>query len=209
MGRRMKIYGPKSLVPVNDEQTILSRQLELIDSCFKRYEIILVGGFQHEKLESKITSKVKFIVNKEYERTNVLHSIGLGLNKVTTDKVLIIYGDLVFNRECLFLPFNKESAIVVADSMKQEEVGCIANDDILENIFYKLASKWAQIGFFTGQELELLKEIAKNPVNNMWFGFEAINKIISRGGQFKVFSPDNARAVDIDSSYDLKLMESI
>ncbi len=209
LGRRMKIYGPKSLVQVNETQTILSRQLELIDSCFKRYEVVLVGGFQHEKLFSKVDSKVKLVVNEDYEGTNVIHSIGLALNKISTEKVLLVYGDLVFNKECLSLPFYKESAIVVSDTMKDEEVGCIVNDSQLENIFYKLPSKWAQISYFTGQELNLLKQIAKNPVNKMWFGFEAINKIIGMGGAFKVLAPKNGRAVDIDSSYDLKLMDSI
>lgn len=209
MGRRMKIYGPKSLVQINDKETILSRQIDLVNKCFKRNEIILVGGFQHEKLVNKISSKVKLIFNKDYEKTNVLHSIGLALNKVSTEKVLIIYGDLVFNQDCILLPFNKESAVVVSSTMKSDEVGCISNEDMLENIFYKLPNKWAQIAFFTGLELTLLKELAKNPANNMWFGFEAINDIITSGGTFKTFCPENARAVDIDSSYDLKLMESI
>ncbi len=138
VGRRMKIYGPKSLVPVNDTQTILSRQLELIDSCFKRYEIILVGGFQHEKLLGKINPKIKLVINTDYEETNIVHSIGLALNKVSTDKVVIIHGDLVFNKACLLLPFYKESAVVVSETMKQEEVGCVINEDVLEHIFYKL-----------------------------------------------------------------------
>ena len=209
MGRRMKIYGPKSLVQVDQKDTILSRQIKLVNKYFRHNEIILVAGFQHEKLKNKIQNKVKLVVNKNYEDTNVLHSIGLGLNKVTTEKVLIIYGDLVFNKECLILPFYKESSVVLCDYMKSDEVGCISNDGILENIFYKLSNKWAQIAYFTGQELEILKQIAKNDSNSMWFGFEAINKIMCAGGIFKTLTPVYGKAVDIDSSYDLKLMEGI
>lgn len=208
LGKRMKIYGPKSLVKINDEHTILSKQIEIINSCFKHCEIIVVGGYQFDKLSSNVKN-VRFIYNKDYESTNVLYSIGLGLKKAKTNKVLIIYGDLVFNKECIDLPFNKESAVVVSSIMKDEEVGCIYNNGVLENVFYKIPTKWAQIAFFTGPELDILKQILKQEKTSYWFGFEAINDIITRGGIFKVFEPINGRAVDIDSSYDLKLMEQI
>ncbi len=92
--------------------------------------------------------------------------------------------------------------------MKEEEVGCIYYNDLLENMFHRLPKKWAQIAYFTGEELRALKNICKEPKADYWFGFEAINNILYSGGKFKVFAPENAQAIDIDSSYDLKLMES-
>ena len=208
LGKRMKIYGPKSLVKINDNHTILSNQIEIINSCFRHCEILVVGGYQYEKLESD-AKNVKFLYNPDYETTNVLHSISIGLKKSKTNKVLVIYGDLVFNQECLDLPFLKESAVVVSKIMKDEEVGCIYNDGMLESVFYKIPTKWAQIAFFTGWELDLLNNIARQEKNAYWFGFEAINEIINKGGRFRVFEPEEGRAVDIDSSYDLKLLEKI
>jgi choline kinase len=208
LGKRMKIYGPKSLVKINDDHTILSNQIEIINSCFRHCEIIVVGGYQYDKLESA-AKNVRFVYNSDYETTNVLHSIAMGLKKSKTNKVLVIYGDLVFNKECIDLPFLKESAVVVSSIMKDEEVGCIYNDGILESVFYRIPTKWAQIAFFTGRELDLLNSIAKQENNMYWFGFEAINEIINKGGIFKVFEPEEGRAVDIDSSYDLKLLEKI
>lgn len=205
LGRRMKVYGPKSLIKINDTDTILSHQINIINSCFNRCEIIVVGGFQFNKLHSDVEN-VRFIFNPEYEETNVIYSIGLGLKRARTEKVLIIYGDLVFNLDCVNLPFYKESAVVISDTMKTEEVGCIFNNNVLDSIFYKLPNKWAHIAFFTGYELALLYSICLNESNSIWYGFEAINNIIASGGQFGVFHPNNARAVDIDSSYDLKLI---
>lgn len=202
MGRRMKIYGPKSLIAINKKHTILSKQLMSINACFRRNETFLVGGFEHNKLPH--IGGIKLLYNPEYERTNVLHSINIALKKIKNNKVIIIYGDLVFNKACLNLPFYKESAIVVSNTMKDEEVGCVVQDGKLEHMFYGLPNKWSQIAFFTGKELELLRHIAHN---KMWFGFEAINEIITHGGNFKVFTPKNGRAVDIDCSYDLKLLD--
>lgn len=208
LGKRMKIYGPKSLININDEQTILSKQLDDINAVFKKCEIIVIGGYEYNKLHSDYKN-VKFIFNSKYETTNVLYSIGIGINKAKTDKVLVVYGDLVFNQECINLPFNKESAIVVSSGMKDEEVGCIYNHGLLESLFYKLPKKWAQISFFTGKELQMLKAILKEPRHEYLFGFEAINIIVNQGGVFKVYEPTNGFAIDIDSSYDLKLLEKI
>lgn len=208
LGKRMKTYGPKSLININDEETILSRQIDSINAVFKKSEIIIVGGYEHHKLNSNVKN-TRFIYNDKFETTNVLYSIGVGLSKAKTDKILVVYGDLVFNNVCLNLPFYKESAVVISSGMKEEEIGCIYHDGILENMFHKLPKKWAQIAFFTGYELKLLKEIIKEPKGTYWFGFEAINNIISKGGTFKVFEPDNGFAVDIDSSHDLKLLENL
>jgi hypothetical protein len=72
-------------------------------------------------------------------------------------------------------------------------------------VFYQLPNKWAQISFFTGKELQLLKETLKNQATDVWFGFEIINQIINYGGQFQALTPENGNALDIDSSLDLKL----
>lgn len=200
-GKRMKIYGPKSLTPYNNG-TILSNQVKLIRECFNYYEIILVGGYQIDKLKSSVDDDIRVINNTNYESTNVLHSISLALNKIKNDRVVVIYGDLIFNKECLYLPFHNESGIVISEGMKDEEVGCIITNNILQNIFYRLPNKWAQIAYFTDNELLQLRQIAQNKPD--WFGFEAINQIIINGGQFKTFCPKNAKSFDIDCTHDLK-----
>ncbi len=204
LGRRMKTYGPKSLISINDDETIISRQIQNIKECFRRHEIILVGGYQIEKLQKTVKDEVKLVYNKDYVDTNVAASIKIGLDHVTTNRVIVIYGDLIFNSNCLNLPFHKESALVVCDSMKKEEVGCVIENSIVQNVFYQLPNKWAQISFFTGAELQLLKNILKNDRTNVWFGFELINSIINAGGQFNSLIPEDGNIVDIDSSIDLK-----
>lgn len=204
IGRRMKIYGPKSLIKIQDEKTIISRSLEYIDKSFKQYEIIVVGGYQINKLREELRDDVKIKFNPDYETKNVADSLRIGIEEATTDKVLVIYGDLIFNEECINLPFRKESAIVICNSMQKHEVGCIVENNYLQHIFYQLPNKWAQIAYFTGKELELMKKLINDKKTKMWFGFEVINEILTLGGKFKVFTPEKGKAIDIDSSYDLK-----
>lgn len=209
LGRRMKVYGPKSLIMVNGKHNILSTQYNIFKKRFLEKEVILIGGYQVDKIRKspkvqKLDKSLKIEYNDNFEKTNVVHSIGIGLKHATTDKVVVIYGDVLFNKECLETEFIQSTIITTSKGMKDEEVGCIQNNSQLENIFYGLPLKWAQIAFFTGKELELLKQIACNPEYSNWYGFEAINEIINRGGRFIVHSHPKSDSSDIDSSYDLK-----
>jgi choline kinase len=207
MGRRMKTYGPKSLVKISTEDTILSRQIRILQNTFRYIDIIVVGGFEYDKLIKSSYPRIKYVYNKDYEDTNIAQSIYLGLQEAETTKIITIMGDLVFNQQCVNLPFNNESSVVLSPSMKEEEIGCVVYENKLQHLFYKLPTKWAQIAFFTNYELQLLFELSwRNP---HWFQFELINEIIEYGGSFTVFQPSDAHSIDIDSSYDLKLMEQI
>lgn len=202
-GHRMKRYGPKSLTIVGN-QTIIANQLTLIHRIFNYSEVIVVGGYQIEKLNKVVQNdnRVKVINNKDYEDTNVLHSINLALKKTKNSKVLVVYGDLYFNEVCIRQPFYKESGLVLCDTMKDEEIGCIVDNHTVKHTFYNLPTKWAQISYFTNNELEILRDVSsKNPA---WFGFEAINHIINQGGEFKAFIPKQGKCFDIDTTYDLK-----
>ncbi len=209
LGYRMKTYGAKSLIRLNKSHTILSRQLHIINNVFNNYEIYLITGFQADKVHKNVSSNVNVIQNSNYEDTNVLHSIGLGLNEVNTNNVVIIYGDLVFNKPALNVPFDLTSSIVISNYMKDNEIGCIVYKDKLEQMFYNLTQKWAQIMYLTGKEFELMKKLANNPDKSMQFGFEAINEIIDSGGQFKAIAPKNAKAIDVDMSNDIEMASKI
>lgn len=211
MGKRMKSYGPKNLIEIREDKTILDNQIDIINKTFKnRCHIVLVTGFESQKFNIE-KRNLEIIVNEDYENNNVVKSIGMGLELAKTDNVLVIYGDLVFNQEALKAPFGYYSMVLTDKSnlMAKKEVGCIVENNILQQIMYDLPNKWAQISFFTGEELEKLKEICSQDKFDKRFGFEAINMIIEDGGIFAAFSPKNMRITDIDSSKDLSKVEDI
>ena len=150
------------------------------------------------------------IENENYEDTNVVRSIGMGLRACQRD-VLIIYGDLIFNEYCLnCIDYNNSSVLVGQNIMKPNEVGCVVNKlGLLENMMYDLDYKWGQMAFFKGRELEMLKEICWNQENYKMFGFEAINKILDRGGKFKCVEASQCNCMDIDNSKDLNQVRNI
>ena len=130
MGRRMRSYGPKSLIKIHENTTIIGRQLSIIKKNFTNCEIILVTGFCSDKLMNNTPSDLIKVENENYESTNVLRSIGVGLRASTSDRVLILYGDLVFNEEAIKNLKLDSSSVIVDDSglMGEMEVGCNVSD---------------------------------------------------------------------------------
>lgn len=203
MGKRMKSYGPKPLIQVKNK-TLFQNQLNACCKYLKPQEIILVVGFGAEKIIESVPRYISIVQNERYEETNVIRSIGLGLNASTGNKVVIIYGDLYFDPSVLKNFYHSKSAVLIDGrrNMGEGEVGCTIYDKQLENMTWNLPNKWAQIALFQNYELDLLREIANDMDRERWFGFEAINSIIDDGGIF--YTQTTRRFVqDIDSTQDL------
>ncbi len=209
MGIRMKSYGVKSLIQLTPKINLITHQLEIIRRTFANCEIILVTGFEAERLMDQTPNDIIKIYNESFEETNVTWSIGLGLRAATTDNIIIIYGDLVFNDKALRITL-KESALVAGNNiMSDNEIGCRCNNGMVEFLTYNTTPKWAQITYTIDFELDLLKKYCWDPNNKKLYGFEIINKIIENGGKFKIIQPPKIKANDIDSSKDLLTIKRI
>lgn len=209
IGSRMKSYGPKCLITLNKTHNVLTRQLRIISETLSDYEIILVGGFQFEKLQRQVPNDVHLVRNNDYLDTNVAHSINLGIKKSIGKSIIVIYGDLVFHKKALEVKFNEKSKVLTSDYMKEREVGCTEYNGLLEQIFYDLDNKWAQIAYFTKLEKDILIDGAFQNTKSNKFGFELINSIINHEGEFLVEQPNNFKAFDIDTSYDIPIAQKI
>jgi|TARA_R100000353_G_scaffold174726_1_gene143316 choline kinase len=211
MGKRMRSYGPKSLIKITPEKNIVENQIEIINDNFTNHEIILVCGFEADKLMNNTPKNLIKIENENYENTNVVRSIGLGLRAATSENVLVIYGDLVFNEETIKNLKPQCSSLIIDNSstMKDDEVGCNISNNYVEQMLPDIENKWAQIAFLIGDELEMFKKICWNRDKSHYFGFEAMNEIIEKGGKFKSLSPQGMKITDVDSSKDLATAREI
>ena len=208
-GTRIKSFGPRSLLPVNN-CTVIERQTQLIREVFPNSQIILVSGFEANKLMNRAPNGIISIENERYLETNVLRSIGIGLRACIHDHVIVLYGDLVFNQELLEFPLNKSCVLhSTTEIVTETEVGCTINDGKLENMFYGLPNKWFSVLYLTGKELKLFKTIAFDKQKEKMYGWEAVNETIESGGEFMAYSPKGAFCTDIDSSKDIENVKNI
>lgn len=210
MGRRMKSYGPKPLIKIGNS-TIIKNQISLLRTYLPKCYITLVCGFQSNALMNETPDDIVKIENERYEETNVVRSIGMGLRALSScTKVIIIYGDLVFNSDTIKnISLDNSSIIIANDTMGEDEVGCVTNQGYLCNLMYDLPSKWGQISIFVNKELRLLKRLCWDEKNYKKFGFEIINQIIQQGGRFKCIENDKIKIIDIDNSKDIQRAEEI
>jgi choline kinase len=208
IGRRMKSYGCKSLLTIRNEK-LIDIQIRHIENTFEKHEIILVTGFDSDRLMNNSPSSLIKIENEKYYENNVVRSIGIGLRATKdNDHVLIVFGDILFNNDCLeHIDINK-SSIIISNHMGEREVGCNINPKgHLEYMMFDLPNKWGHILYLTGKELILFKKMVYNKYLEKKFCFEIINDVVNMGGKFKCITHDDIRTMDIDTSKDLQIAQ--
>jgi len=205
IGRRMKSYGCKSLLDIKNTK-LIDRQIKIIENTIDKYEIILITGFDSDRLMNNSPDNIIKIENEKYYENNVARSISIGLRAIkNNDCVLILFGDVLLNEDALKLIDIQESSIIISNYMSDNEVGCnINNKGYLEYMMFDLQNKWGHIIYVTGKELALLKKNIWSKNSEKKFCFEIINDVINQGGKFKCIDHKDIRVMDIDTSKDLQ-----
>ena len=205
MGYRMKSYGPKCLLKANQQQTILQKTIKNIKSEYPFSDIIVVAGFEAEKIINSLPHEIRVVENQNYQDTNIVESIRLGINASKHENALIIYGDLIFNVYSI-RKVTREGTCVVVDSksrFKEEEVG-VTNAQGHATVFaYGLEDKWSQIAFFQKQDFLELKKLCSDKKKNKLYPFEIFNIMIANGCKIKAIEPKGMLIKEIDSLKDL------
>ena len=99
MGALTKTH-PKCMTEISADETILSRQLKLIEGAGIR-EVIMTTGYYDDVLTKYCKSlnlalDIKFIKNPVYDKTNYIYSIYCA-KEYLHDDVVLMHGDLVFD----------------------------------------------------------------------------------------------------------------
>jgi len=205
-GHRMKSYGPKCLLPISAKETIIHKTIKNVKSVYPNSEITVVVGFEADKVIRVLPSDVRVIENQLYQETNVVESLRLALNSITNNKVLIVYGDLIFNTQTITGLTVGESCVVVdsKNNFKNEEVGVTVADNVVTNFAYGLDTKWGQIAYLTDETLSLFKTLCSNRKRNKMYPFELFNLIINEGFKIGAIDPKGIKIQEVDSLKDIK-----
>lgn len=205
MGHRMKSYGPKCLLPANTKETILEKTISNVQREYPYSDIIVVTGFESEKVIKSLPHDIRVVENNDFEETSITESIRIGINVSTNNKLLIVYGDLVFNVYSI-RNLTLEGPCVVVDSkarFKEEEVGVMVVDDHITNFAYGLPKKWSQIAYFENESFEILKSLCSDKRKSKLYPFELFNIIINSGISIKAKEPKGMLIREVDSLKDL------
>lgn len=203
MGRRMKQYGPKSLLKYQGK-TILEWQIETINSIYKNTDIILCSGFKANRLEKVTPDYVRLVENSNYESTNTIESLRLALNVSKPSNLLVLHGDLLFNSAAISFPSMKESIICIEKSggIDSDEIGCVIQDNHITNLDFGLKDIWGQINFIHRSGYDDLKYICRSCKKNLSL-YEVMNRMINKGHSFKAHQNKDMKILEIDNAKDL------
>ena len=108
LGSRMGVITkehPKCMTDLNDHETILSRQLQLLCDAGVT-EIIITTGYYNSVLEDYCHSlnlplHYSFVYNPLYSETNYIYSIYCARELLRNQDILLLHGDLVFEKSVL------------------------------------------------------------------------------------------------------------
>lgn len=208
LSSRMKNNIPKCLTKLNDNETILSRQIRIIKQVYSNPNIILVAGYKIDKIEEAISKEkgIVLIENKFYEFSNVGQSIANGLvyclDKLPT---VIVYGDLVFNKEALTcLPLCSPSLLIDSyNKNRDKEVGISFSSGIATNLSYGINDKWAQITVLDSKSRKEWIDFSNNWYAQKYYGFEIINHIMNTC-EFNIVQNDKMKLVEVDAIGDME-----
>jgi len=211
VGNRTKGYGNRSLYKYKNKP-LIGHQIDLIKGSYPTAAIFVMLGFDAAKLHRYLMTtypSVHLIYNSRYEETNEAYSIITGLMTVSSDHVVLIYNDIIFNRTLLSnLPTDRTSLLVYGDgNIKADKAGvCISrNSQNVLSLTHSLPNKWAQIAVLHQPEIGYIRNLFQNEPIDKMFGYELFNFIIrNRSAKIGAFSPDRLLLREIATPKDLE-----
>lgn len=186
-GKRMKYFGARSLIQINGKN-LLDRQITTINNNIDNCEIIIIIGFEYEKILNQYFNKyhnLRFVLNPFFDINNIGYSILLGLLNSLYNNILIIYGDLLFSKDTLSNLEGDKSKLVFENKISTPDmIGAIISQNRVCNLAYGLTPIWSQIAYLTGKEKDILSSLIYTEDSKKMFGHELIQYVINNGGEF-------------------------
>ncbi len=118
MGELTSRY-PKCMSELTPDETLLSRQMRLLEAHGVTDIVMTTGRFSEELTAycKGLPGKLTFVHNPEFEKTNYIYSIYCARETLRGDDVLLMHGDLVFDSETLEQVLDsRESCMVVSST---------------------------------------------------------------------------------------------
>lgn len=154
--------GNVSLKNVDTNRMLIDVQIDTIKKNYKNGEIILVSGFEHDRLIEHILKKdyknIRVLENKTYKTSDILEGWRMALNISLNNDVYLIHGDRYFDDSCIISP--KVTHIIVHKKDKRNyDLGVLHEEEKFINISYGLPDVWSEIFFISKRDVKKTKRI--------------------------------------------------
>lgn len=180
-----KGYTNIPLTLINENETLIDRQISTILNNYDDGEIIVVSGFEHDKIVDHIHDKkyanVRVAENKDYKSSNILDGWRFALNIALKEDTYIIHGDRLFKDECILNPKIKSSHLITHDIDKNNyDLGLLFDGDEYINMSYGLPNIWSEIFFISKKDFDLARKVINEHRNRKIYNIENFINQLSR-----------------------------
>ena len=212
LGSRLGTSHPKSLSPLGNGETILSRQVRLLRA--HDLNVTAVVGFKKD-LIIEAEPNLLFAYNPDYDRTNTAKSLLAGLRAIRGQDVLWLNGDVVFEEGLIGRVLAERSSTVAVNNARvaEEEVkytldsnGFIA--EISKSVEMPLGEA-VGVNMISAEMLEEFRQ-ALEQVGDQDYFEKAMELLISKQGQvFRAVDVGEIGCVEVDFAEDLETARSM
>jgi choline kinase len=204
VGSRLGHPYPKALNKLQDGETILGRQIRLLQECEIR-EIIIVIGFKMNLIMESFPD-VYYKYNPIYYITNTSQSLLSGI-KSLNEEVVWLNGDVIFEKEVLERVIkNKGNTVAVNKAVcGDEEVKYKTdNNNFLVEISKKVQNAEGEaigINKISSDSIQFFKDALKSCKQNDYFE-KAIEVMIQNEYNFSIVDTSDLKCIEVDFEED-------
>lgn len=185
-------YKNIPLTIIEDNKTLLDKQIETINLVYNNSEIIVISGFEHDKvvkhLDRKKHKNVRIIENHDYKSSNIVDGWRLGLNAALEDDTYIIHGDRIFDVSYIQCKYKDTHTFVHDYNKKNYDFGLIFNEDTFINMSYGLPDVWSEIFFISKKDFNLFRDTINQSRNKRIYSIDGLINVVARKTTISVMS---------------------
>lgn len=144
MGSRMGKFTaehPKCMTDISQNDTILSRQLKLLYEVGVKDVIITTGYFKEVLIDYcnslNIPLNFTFVHNANYDTTNYIYSIYCAKELLAGEDIILLHGDLVFEKSVLEDILNYENSCMKVSStlpLPEKDFKAVVQDNLVKKV---------------------------------------------------------------------------
>lgn len=193
---------PKCMVEVNGK-SIIERQIDVMRSCgVKDEDITIIAGYCNDVLRDHFSeTKINFIINNEFETTNMVCSLMCARELMSRENDIIIsYGDIIYEKSIFEKIISSEDSmsVIVDDGWYDYWAERCENPlDDAETLMFDDNSFLTEIG----QKTDDLNKVQSQYIGLMRFKEDGLKAVLALADEAKARSEKNVSLWRTDRNY--------
>ena len=131
---------PKCMTDLDKEETIVSRQLNLLNECGIK-SVVMTTGYYNEILQDycdnlELGINITYVNNPKFNETNYIYSIYCAKDELHDD-IIMMHGDLVFTLEVLKKVVQDKRSVMAVSStlpLPEKDFKSVITKDTIEKV---------------------------------------------------------------------------